>query len=265
MKAKTIIRYILALSRLIDANPRAKKMLSVVFLENYNVSSAEMLIPAAELSEQLSTAGKEASGTGNMKLMMNGAVTIGTLDGANVEICELVGTENAYIFGMRADTVSNMYREGTYAPITIFEQNAEIRKAMTQMIDGTLFPDNTAILQSLYHDLLFGSYGSLPDPFFVLKDFGSYSMAQRRVDQDYQDKDLWLRMAITNTAMSGFFPVTAPSLNTTRRYGTSNNEFTSPQMGCPHPDNGWHHCSPLCCADGGLCAPQLRCGAVSRV
>jgi starch phosphorylase len=205
MKAKTIIRYILALSRLIDANPRAKKMLSVVFLENYNVSSAEMLIPAAELSEQLSTAGKEASGTGNMKLMMNGAVTIGTLDGANVEICELVGTENSYIFGMRADTVSNMYREGTYAPITIFEQNAEIRKAMTQMIDGTLFPDNTAILQSLYHDLLFGSYGSLPDPFFVLKDFGSYSMAQRRVDQDYQDKDLWLRMAITNTAMSGFF------------------------------------------------------------
>ncbi len=204
-KAKMIIRYILALSRLIEKSPRASKMLRVLFVENYNVSLAEQLIPASEISEQLSTAGKEASGTGNMKFMMNGAVTIGTLDGANVEISELVGDDNIYIFGMRADAVANLYREGNYAPVSIFEQNAELRKAMTQMIDGTLFPDNPALLQSLYHDLLFGSWGSIADPYLVLKDFGSYSMHHRRIDDDYKNRDKWLKMAITNTAKSGFF------------------------------------------------------------
>ena len=204
-KAKLIIRYILALSRLIDKHPRAKKLLKVLFVENYNVSAAEMLIPAAELSEQLSTAGKEASGTGNMKFMMNGAVTIGTLDGANVEISEQVGDDNIYIFGMRVDKVNTLYQEGSYSPIGIYEQNAELRRALTQMIDGTLFPDNPALLQGLYHDLLFGSWGAPADPYFVLKDFGSYSMAQRRVDLDYRDSGDWLRMAITNTAMSGLF------------------------------------------------------------
>ncbi|MHC1786625.1 MAG: glycogen/starch/alpha-glucan phosphorylase [Christensenellales bacterium] len=204
-KAKMIIRFILALSRLIDRSPRARSMLRVCFVENYNVSAAEMLIPAADVSEQLSTAGKEASGTGNMKLMMNGAVTIGTMDGANVEISEQVGPDNIYIFGMRADTVARLYAEGSYSPISIFEQNAEIRRALSQMIDGTLFPDNPAILQMLYHDLLFGSYGSMADPYFVLKDFGSYSMAQRRIDQDYQNRDKWLRMAVANVAGSGLF------------------------------------------------------------
>ena len=204
-KAKMIIRYILALSRLIDAHPRARQMLKVLFIENWNVSAAESLIPAADLSEQISTAGKEASGTGNMKLMMNGAVTIGTLDGANVEISEAVGRENIYIFGMRADRVAALYKEGTYSPMQIFEQNVEIRKALMQMIDGTLFPDNPALLQMLYHDLLFGAGGSHPDNYFVLKDFGSYSAAQQQVDQDYADQEKWLKMAIINTAMSGFF------------------------------------------------------------
>ena len=204
-KAKMIIRYILALSRLIEKNPRVKSMLRIVFVENYNVSAAEFLIPAADVSEQLSTAGKEASGTGNMKFMMNGAVTIGTLDGANVEISELVGDDNIYIFGMRADAVASLYREGSYAPISIFEQNAELRHALMQMIDGTLFPDSAAMLHPLYHDLLFGSWGSIADPYLVLKDFGSYSMHQRRIDHDYPDRDKWLRMAITNTAKSGFF------------------------------------------------------------
>ena len=197
--AKQIIRLIIAISRLIDASPRAQKYLKVVFLENYCVSAAERLIPAADLSEQLSTAGKEASGTGNMKFMMNGAVTIGTMDGANVEIHDQVGLDNIYIFGMRADTVANMYREGNYSPMHIYESNAELRRALTQIIDGTLFPDNPAAIQDIYHNLLFS------DPYFVLKDFGSYSMAQRRVDADYQNREKWLHMAITNTACSGVF------------------------------------------------------------
>ena len=198
-KAKLIIRYILALSKLIDASPRARKMLRIIFVENYDVSAAEAIMPATELSEQLSTAGKEASGTGNMKFMMNGAVTIGTMDGANVEISEQVGMENIYIFGMRADTAAAMEREGNYNPINVFEQNAEIRRALMQMIDGTLTPDQPTALQALYHDLMFD------DRYFVMKDFGSYSMAQRRVNDDYMNRDKWLHMAIINTAKSGIF------------------------------------------------------------
>ena len=197
--AKQIIRLIIAISKLIDRTPRAKKFLRVVFLENYDVSGAEALMPAADLSEQLSTAGKEASGTGNMKFMRTGAVTMGTMDGANVEIYDQVGPDNIYIFGMRAETVDSLYREGSYMPMHIYENNAELRRALTQIIDGTLFPDNPATLQDIYHNLLFS------DPYFVLKDFGSYSMAQRRVDADYQNQSKWLRMAITNTACSGVF------------------------------------------------------------
>ena len=198
-KAKLIIRYILALSKMINHNPRASRMLRIVFVENYDVSAAEAIMPATDLSEQLSTAGKEASGTGNMKFMMNGAVTIGTMDGANVEIYDQVGAENIYIFGMRADTVAALESAGGYNPMTIFENNAEIRRALTQMIDGTLMTENPAALQALYHDMLFD------DRYFVLKDFGSYSMAQRRVNDDYQDRDKWLRMAVINTAKSGIF------------------------------------------------------------
>ena len=204
-RAKQIIRMICALSRLIEKHPRARKMLQVVFLENYDVSSAEVLIPAAEVSEQLSTASKEASGTGNMKFMMNGAVTIGTLDGANVEISEQVGMDNIYIFGMRSNTVRDMYRENTYNPMTIYESNHEIREAMTQMIDGTLMPENPAALQELYHSLLLGSWGTIGDSYFVLKDYGSYSMAQKRLNADYADQVKWQKMAVTNTAMSGIF------------------------------------------------------------
>ena len=204
-RAKLIIRFINGLSALIAKHPRASKMLQVVFLENYDVSSAQMLIPATEISEQISTASKEASGTGNMKYMMNGAITIGTMDGANVEISEQVGMDNIYIFGMRSDTVLDMYRERNYNPMTIFETNQELRLAMTQMIDGTVLPDAPSALQDLYHSLLIGDWGNMADPFFVLKDFGSYSMAQRRIDADYADRDKWNRMAVINTAMSGVF------------------------------------------------------------
>lgn len=204
-RAKQIIRFINGLSALIAKHPRASKMLQVVFLENYDVSSAQMLIPATEISEQISTASKEASGTGNMKYMMNGAITIGTMDGANVEISEQVGMDNIYIFGMRSDTVLDMYRERNYNPMTIFETNQELRLALTQMIDGTVLPDAPSALQDLYHSLLIGDWGNMADPFFVLKDFGSYSMAQRRIDADYADRDKWNRMAVINTAMSCVF------------------------------------------------------------
>ncbi|MBR4711895.1 MAG: glycogen/starch/alpha-glucan phosphorylase [Clostridia bacterium] len=204
-RAKQTIRFINAISRLVAAHPRASKMLQVVFLENYDVSTAEVLIPAAEVSQQISTASKEASGTGCMKYMMNGAVTIGTMDGANVEMYEQVGDDNIYIFGMRADTVRNMYKENNYNPMLIFETNQEIRQAMTQMIDGTLFPDNAGVLQDLYHSLLLGGNGAMADSYFVLKDFGSYSMAQRRLAADYADFDKWQKMAVINTAMSGVF------------------------------------------------------------
>ena len=204
-RAKQIIRFINGLSALIAKHPRASKMLQVVFLENYDVSSAQLLIPATEISEQISTASKEASGTGNMKYMMNGAITIGTMDGANVEISEQVGMDNIYIFGMRSDTVLDMYRERNYNPMTIFETNQELRLALTQMIDSTVLPDAPSALQDLYHSLLIGDWGNMADPFFVLKDFGSYSMAQRRIDADYADRDKWNRMAVINTAMSGVF------------------------------------------------------------
>lgn len=204
-RAKQIIRFINGLSALIAKHPRASKMLQVVFLENYDVSSAQLLIPATEISEQISTASKEASGTGNMKYMMNGAITIGTMDGANVEISEQVGMDNIYIFGMRSDTVLDMYRERNYNPMTIFETNQELRLALTQMIDGTVLLDAPSALQDLYHSLLIGDWGNMADPFFVLKDFGSYSMAQRRIDADYADRDKWNRMAVINTAMSGVF------------------------------------------------------------
>lgn len=204
-RAKLIIRFINGLSALIAKHPRASKMLQVVFLENYDVSSAQLLIPATEISEQISTASKEASGTGNMKYMMNGAITIGTMDGANVEISEQVGMDNIYIFGMRSDTVLDMYRERNYNPMTIFETNQELRLALTQMIDGTVLPDAPSALQDLYHSLLIGDWGNMADPFFVLKDFGSYSMAQRRINADYADRDKWNRMAVINTAMSGVF------------------------------------------------------------
>ncbi|MCL1796482.1 MAG: glycogen/starch/alpha-glucan phosphorylase, partial [Clostridia bacterium] len=202
-RAKQIIHFITTVAGLIAAHPRASKLLKVVFLENYSVSAAEVLIPATELSQQLSTATKEASGTGNMKFMANGALTIGTLDGANVEMSEAVGRGNIYIFGARAHEVEAIYATGSYHASTVFENNQEIRRAMTQMIDGTLCEGGS--FHELYHSLLFGDYGGMADPYLVLKDFGSYTMAQDRVNADYANTEKWQRMAIANTACSGTF------------------------------------------------------------
>ena len=202
-RAKLIIKLICSIGELVKKHPRASKMINIVFLENYCVSAAEYLIPATEVSEQISTAGKEASGTGNMKFMMNGAVTIGTMDGANCEIFDEVGSDNMYIFGLSAEQVEQGY--SSYRAHEIYETDAVIRRAMEQLIDGTLEPDNPRIFSELYHALLFGDGGGMADPYFVLRDLNEYLNAHRRLNADYTDKDKWLRMAVVNTARSGIF------------------------------------------------------------
>ena len=203
-RAKLIIRLINEIARLVDANPRTREMLKVVFVENYCVSVAEVLMPAAEVSEQLSTAGKEASGTGNMKFMMNGAVTLGTMDGANVEIFDAVGADNIYIFGMTAEEVESAYAQPSRAS-SIFETNAEIRRALTQLIDGTLCPGEPGIFRDLYHSLLFGDGNSFADQYLVLSDLPSYLRAQAAIGKDYLDRRAWTRKAVINTARSWVF------------------------------------------------------------
>ncbi len=202
-RAKLIIRFINAVAELIRNHPRASSMLNVVFLENYCASAAEVLMPAAEVSQQISTAGKEASGTGNMKFMMNGAVTIGTMDGANVEIFQHVGKPNIYIFGLSAEEVEAGY--ATYKAHNIYETHAPIRHAMEQMIDGTLSPDNPRLFQDLYHALLFGDNGGMADPYFVLMDLPDYNKTQLRMLKDYENRKKWLTMAVKNVAASGYF------------------------------------------------------------
>ncbi len=191
-RAKLIIRLINEIARLVDANPRAREMLKVVFVENYCVSV------------QLSTAGKEASGTGNMKFMMNGAVTIGTMDGANVEIFDAVGADNIYIFGMTAEEVEAAYAQPSRAS-GIFETNAEIRRALTQLIDGTLCPGEPGIFRDLYHSLLFGDGNSCADQYLVLSDLPGYLRAQAAIGKNYLDRRAWTRKAVINTARSWIF------------------------------------------------------------
>ena len=204
-RAKEIIHFINVLAAKIEKDPRASKMLRVAFLRNYNVSTAEVLIPASEVSEQLSTASKEASGTGNMKFMMNGAVTIGTLDGANVEIANLVGSDNCYIFGMRSKEVEALYATGEYRSLDIYENNAEIRRALNMLFDGSLTPENPKMFEGLYRALVFSDNGGMADPYLVLKDFGSYQGAQTRLGIDYMNQKAWVRKEIINVAKSGVF------------------------------------------------------------
>ncbi|MBR1408157.1 MAG: glycogen/starch/alpha-glucan phosphorylase [Clostridia bacterium] len=204
-RAKEIIHFINVLASKIEKDERANKMLKIAFLRNYNVSTAEVLIPASEISEQLSTASKEASGTGNMKFMMNGAVTLGTLDGANVEIADLVGPDNCYIFGMRSKEVEALYATGSYRSLDIYENNAEIRRALNMLFDGSLTPDNPKMFEGLYRALVFSDNGGMADPYLVLKDFGSYQQARQRMAHDYEDSRAWTRKEIINVAQSGVF------------------------------------------------------------
>ena len=197
--AKTIIRAIVCAGEVINSDTRIKDKLKVAFLPNYSVSLAAKIIPGADLSEQISTAGKEASGTGNMKLALNGALTIGTLDGANIEIKEEVGDENIFIFGMTVDEVNSLRASG-YSPWEFYHKNEELRAAIDWIGSDYFTPGEHGAFSSLRHSLLDGG-----DPFMVLADFESYCAAQAKVDEAFRDKDRWARMAILNTARVGKF------------------------------------------------------------
>ena len=199
--AKRIIRLINSLADQIAHDPICKDKLQVVFLENYRVSLAEILMPASEVSQQISTAGKEASGTGNMKFMMNGALTIGTLDGANVEMHEVLGDENMFLFGLHADEVVQTKRDG-YVPQRIYNQNPKLRRAMDALRNG--FRDGVSY-DDLYQRLLLGVGGSPADEYLLLADFDSYCDAERRMAETYADTIKWNRMSLHNIARSGIF------------------------------------------------------------
>ena len=203
-RAKLIIRLINEIARLVNNDPDTKDLIKVVFVENYCVSMAEEIMPAADVSEQLSTAGKEASGTGNMKFMMNGAVTLGTLDGANVEILDAVGPENIYIFGLTAEQVEAAYNAPSRSSV-IYETNPEVRRVLNQLIDGTLCPEQPGLFRDLYHSLLFGTNGGFADPYFVLSDLSGYVKTREQINLDYADRDTWAKKAITNVARSWIF------------------------------------------------------------
>ena len=204
-RAKLIIKLINSVGELINNDERINDKIKVVFVENYGVSIAEKLVTAADVSEQISTAGKEASGTGNMKFMLNGAVTVGTMDGANVEMYEQVGDDNIYIFGLRSDEVAARERiPGGDEVKNIYATNAVLRHALEQLIDGSIVPENTNLFMDLYNTLLFGDYG-YPDTYMVLRDFEDYMKNQEQISQDYQDRSKWIAKQIMNTAMSGYF------------------------------------------------------------
>lgn len=197
--AKKIIKLINSVADKVNNDADTNKQLKVIFLQNYNVSSAEMIIPAANVSEQISTASMEASGTGNMKLMMNGALTIGTLDGANIEILARVGKENFFLFGLRAEEVIDYYQHGGYNPWEYYYASEPLQLAMKQMMNG-YFDATSYDYSPLYHSLLTEN-----DPYFVLKDFNAYKETQERVCEAYKNQSHWSEMCLINIANSGFF------------------------------------------------------------
>ena len=203
-RAKKIIKLINCVADVVNNDPSIGGKIKVVFIENYRVSNAELIFAAADVSEQISTASKEASGTGNMKFMLNGAPTLGTMDGANVEIVEEVGQENAFIFGMSADQIINYENHGGYDPDFIYNTDAEIRQVLMQLINGT-FSSDTELFRDIYDSLLNTKNCSRADQYFILGDFRSYAEAQKRVESAYKDEKKWAKMALLNTACSGKF------------------------------------------------------------
>ena len=204
-RAKAIIKLINSVGDVINNDASINGKLKVVFIENYRVSNAEWIFAAADVSEQISTASKEASGTGNMKFMLNGALTLGTMDGANVEIVEEAGAENAVIFGLSADEVIAYEHNGEYNPKAIYNTNTDIRMAMTQLIDGTYSPENPELFRELYNSLLESNGYERADQYFILKDFVSYAEAHKRVEEKYRDEKGWAKSALINIAKSGKF------------------------------------------------------------
>lgn len=199
--AKLIIKFINSVAEVVNNEPRVKDILKVVFIENYSVSIAEKIVAAADVSEQISTASKEASGTGNMKLMLNGALTIGTMDGANVEIREQVGDDNIFIFGLSSQEVLNIYAHGHSPSPELYAGNPVIKRVVDTLIDGTFSQDN--LFYDLYHSLVMN--GGFADTYLLLPDFDSYLQACQRVMDKFRDKEAWMRSAVLNTAHSGFF------------------------------------------------------------
>ena len=205
IRAKQIIKLINSVADVVNNDRSINGKLKVVFIEDYRVSNAEIIFAAADVSEQISTASKEASGTGNMKFMLNGAPTLGTMDGANVEIVEEVGAENAFIFGLSSDEVINYENNGGYNPMDIYNSDADIRRVVNQLVDGTYSQGDKEMYRDLYNSLLTAQGGSKADTYFILKDFRSYADTQKKVEEAYCDKDRWAKMALLNTASCGKF------------------------------------------------------------
>ncbi len=203
--AKMTIKLINSVADVVNNDPAINGKIKVVFIENYRVSNAELIFAAADVSEQISTASKEASGTGNMKFMLNGALTIGTMDGANVEIVEEVGRENAFIFGLSSDEVIQYENFGGYDPNEIFNNDPDVRRVLMQLINGTYSPNDPDRFRTLYNSLLNTLSTAKADTYFILKDFRSYAEAQKQVEKAYRDEKGWAKSAILNVACSGKF------------------------------------------------------------
>ena len=203
--AKKTIKLINSVADVINNDKSINGKLKVVFIEDYRVSNAELIFAAADVSEQISTASKEASGTGNMKFMLNGALTLGTMDGANVEMAEEVGMENIFIFGMSSEEVIAHERNRDYDPMQIYNSDEGIRKVVNQLVDGTFSPNDPGLFRDLYNSLLNTQCTQYADTYFILKDFRSYVDAQKRIVEYYQDKQAWAKSAILNTAHAGKF------------------------------------------------------------
>ncbi|PIE04743.1 MAG: glycogen phosphorylase [Spirochaetales bacterium] len=202
-RAKQIIHLIHKVAEKINSDPAVSERLKVVFLPDYKVSLAEVIFPAAEISQQISTAGKEASGTGNMKFMINGAVTLGTMDGANIEIVQEAGRENAFIFGLSAEEVLELRSSGTYNTWEILENDASLNRALNTLVDGTLTDDES--FREIFNSLVYGVEGNSPDEYFVLKDFASYQQTRKQAGETWKDPHKWNRMSLMNIAGSGHF------------------------------------------------------------
>lgn len=204
-RAKLTIKLINAVAEVVNNDASIQNKLKVVFIEDYRVSNAEIIFAASDVSEQISTASKEASGTGNMKFMLNGALTLGTMDGANVEIVEEVGEEYAFIFGLSSDEIINYENHGGYDPMVIFNNDAEIRRVLMQLTNGYYSPQNPELFREIYDSLLNRNSSDKADMYFILKDFRSYAEAQKRIDGAYRDQRWWAKAAILNVANSGKF------------------------------------------------------------